>query len=244
MELTLRLDQKALQMITLITPTSDRPKAFRLCEQWMSRQTVQFDRWIVADGGKKPAVPTMGQVHLRVPWQEQGNVSLACNLTEALNEIERGGVSDSDIFLIIEDDDYYRTKHIETAVSHLTCSHLAGARWMYYYNLKVRGWRIIENSCSALCNTSFRGAALPALRSAIAKALELDTYHIDRFFWQTKGLQKSLHNQITVIGMKSLPGRKGIGIGHKTRANWHSDPFAEKLIDWIGIEQAKEYVRL
>src|SRR5687768_6841694 len=55
----------ALPVITVITPTADRPAAWPLAERWMARQTVQPDQWIVADDGIAPAPLTMGQQHIR-----------------------------------------------------------------------------------------------------------------------------------------------------------------------------------
>jgi hypothetical protein len=236
LEVEAAVGEGALPVITVITPTADRPVAWPLAERWMARQTVQPDQWIVADDGLVAAPLTMGQQHVRRERRETGGASLANNLLAAIPHV-RG-----DIVLIMEDDDFYRPNHIEVCVDRLQRFRATGAIWLNYYNLQVMGWRRIRNSCAALCNTSFRAECLPMLREAALSALRQGIYHVDRLFWQQVG-KSGLHELETVIGMKGLPGMAGIGIGHKRDAGWTRDPAAKQLRKWLG-EDAGAYLEL
>jgi hypothetical protein len=76
------------------------------------------------------------------------------------------------------------------------------------------------------------------LADAAREAIDLGIYHVDRLFWQRVG-PDGLHEDETVIGLKGLPGMKGIGIGHRPGAGWHPDPAGKKLREWIG--EAADY---
>src|SRR6185369_16758975 len=99
----------AKPMITAITPTADRPEAFALCERWMARQTIKPDQWIVADGGQVPVRCTMGQTHIHDP-RPAGAANLAHNLLNAISAVK------GEVVAIVEDDDWYSPKHLETMV--------------------------------------------------------------------------------------------------------------------------------
>lgn len=220
-------------MITVITPTADRPAAWPLAERWMARQTVQPDQWIVADDGETAAPLTRGQLHLRRPRKETGGASLAMNVLTALPKIA------GDIVIFVEDDDMYRGNHIEVCVKRLQRHRATGCTWLNYYNLQANAWRRIRNSCAALCNTAFRAECVPQMQRAAEQALERGIYHIDRLFWRQVGTA-GLHEQETVIGIKGLPGLAGIGIGHRPDGKWKADPRRAKLREWLG-EDADAY---
>lgn len=225
-------------MITVITPTADRPAAWPLCERWMARQTVQPGQWIVADDGDVPAPLTRGQQHVRGPRVAHGPHSLARNLLAALPHV-RG-----DVVLVMEDDDHYAPDHIETCLRHLQRHDATGCTRLRYYNLRARAWRVMANACAALCNTAFRAAYLPVLGCAAERVLLADDgfYHVDRLFWEAMG-GDGLHQDATVVGMKGLPGREGIGVGHHPGRHWRRDPAWRRLTEWVG-DDAGAYVQL
>jgi hypothetical protein len=226
----------ALPVITVITPTADRPLAWPLLERWMRAQTVRPDQWIVADDGVGPAPLTMGQTHIRSERRETGAESLAMNLLAAMPHVT------GDVVVIAEDDDGYLPNHIEVCVNRLKRHKIVGARWMRYYNVRVKGWRRIPNACATLSNTAFRRECLHDFEWACKEAMRLGIYHIDRLLWQRVG-HAGLHDEETVVGMKGLPGTPGIGIGHKTDAPWIKDPQGAKLREWMGSD-ADHYLRL
>lgn len=196
----------------------------------MAGQTVQPDQWIVADDGIDPAPLTQEQMHITRRRVHSGGKSLAGNILAAIPHIK------GDVVMIVEDDDYYRPNHIETQLRHLEKSAAAGGTMLNYYNIQSRGWRQIRNSCSALCNTAFRAELLPALARACERVMAADDcfYHIDRLFWQEAG-NDGLHDDVTVIGMKGLPGQAGIGVGHKA-SGWTPDRGFAQLRRWVGTD--------
>jgi hypothetical protein len=225
-------------VISVITPTSDRPAAWPLAERWMARQTVQPAQWIVADDGAHAAPLTAGQLHLRRPFAGRGAHSLAANLLAAIPHV-RG-----DVVLIAEDDDYYRPDHIATQLRHLERFDATGGTWLDYYNLRHRRWRTLRNRCAALCNTAFRAAYLPVLAQACEAVLaRADGYYgVDALFWDAMGTE-GLHEDRTVVGLKGLPGSAGIGMGHRPGRGWQRDPAWRQLRAWLG-EDAQAYIAL
>lgn len=218
--------------LSVITPTADRPAAWPLIETWMARQTVQPDQWIVVDDGAEPAPLTRGQMHIRRQRTADGGGSLALNLIEAVRHVE------TDLVVVVEDDDYYRQNHLETCTRRLADHDATGCTWLDYYNVELRAWRRIRNSCAALCNTAFRANRLPDLKAAAEDAMRHGIYHVDRLFWRRVG-PAGLHEEETVIGVKGLPGRRGIGIGHKRDGAWTPDPGGAKAREWLGADAAR-----
>lgn len=217
-------------MITLITPTADRPAAFALCERWVQSQTIQWDQWLVVDDGHEPVKCTLGQEHIKRKRNGEGNLSLIGNILEAIPRV-RG-----DRIVIVEDDDYYKPHHLADCIARLEHGPAAGSTWLYYYNIAVMGWRIIKNPGAALACTALRDDSLPLLEKAANRAKEENSYHIDGNFWRMVGHQY-LHDAVTVIGMKGLPGRKGLGVGHK-RDGWTDDIGTQRLRQWLGEDAA------
>ena len=232
------MGEAALPVITVITPTSDRPAAWPLCERGMAAQTVQPGQWIVADDGHAPAPLTLGQQHVRRERTATGGKSLALNLLAAIPHV-RG-----DVVMIVEDDDAYQPHHLETQLRHLERHDATGGTWLDYYNLRFRGWRTLRNRCAALCNTAFHAAYLPVLARACERVLDADDgfYGVDALFWEAMG-PSGLHQERTVVGIKGLPGTAGIGIGHRPGRGWHRDPSWSQLRRWIG-HRADDYIAL
>lgn len=215
-------------MISLITPHADRPEAMRLCERWISAQTVKPDQWIVADGGMQKAELTMGQLHIHLP-QPSGVENFIGNVLAAIPHVE------GDAVIMIENDDAYLPNHIEVCVDRLKKTTATGCTTLRYYNVQFRAWRTIRNSCAALCNTAFRREHLPDLEAAAMYALSRNEYHVDRRFWDRVGTA-GLHSQDTVIGIKGMPGSQGIGIGHQNGPAWRIDRDGAKLREWLGSD--------
>jgi len=221
--------------ISVITPTADRPRGIELCERYMARQTVQPDEWIVADGGHIPAKLTMGQVHLHKP-SPPGAANLAGNILRALDAVT------GDIVVIVEDDDHYAPNHIAACVAGLKRWPAYGCARLLYYNVEHRCWVQMANRGSALCQTAFRRELIPDMRDACHGAYRDNSVAVDWRFWQDR--QALAIGPKTVIGIKGLPGRPGLGIGHRPKnqrnRKWGEDPSMKKLREWIG-EAWKEY---
>lgn len=226
-------------MIVLITPTADRPSGLDLCEQWMIRQSLAWDRWIVADGGVSKCTPRLAQEHLLVDPQPRGFKSLCTNLIVAVEKV--GLLGKDDVVLIIEDDDYYKPSYIEDAVARIEQGvQLTGPRWLTYYNVKFKAWMKMTNVASApLCGTAIRGDALPYLAQAAKDCIRRASHHVDGALWKMP-LTRKLHEDPKLVGMKGLPGNVGIGIGHDPRRGWTQDPQMNYLSKLLG-EDAKRY---
>jgi hypothetical protein len=223
--------------LTVVTPTADRPVAFALCERWMARQTRQPDEWIVADGGQTPVVCTGGQRHLH---QRSG-----LGVVNFLANVRRGvEAATGDLIAIVEDDDWYDARHLEVVIGQLTPGVLAaGDDTQRYYHLPHRAWKRFPNIGACLCQTVFRREALPVFLHALSEAEDVRHYGIDGRFWSRLPRQQtSLVRTETVLGIKGLPGREGLGIGHRPRLHdWTNDPQMRQLTAWIGPADAAIY---
>lgn len=224
-------------MISVITPTADRPVAFELCESMMCRQTLQPAEWIVADGGQTPIACTMGQVHVHEP-RPPGAENFAMNLLNAI------GRAKGDFIAVVEDDDSYAPTHLEATVAQLAANPhalAAGDPIQRYYNVAHRCWRVFNNVGASLCQTVMRREALPLFEKIIRGCLAGKTYGVDTTFWRAiPKIQWALTRTDTVVGIKGLPGRVGLGVGHRPDARWTADPELRQLRAWIG-DDAETY---
>jgi hypothetical protein len=227
-------------MITIITPTGDRPEAFELTRKWIFKQTKQPDQWLVIDDGKVPL-----PVHLRngleyvrrVPQENEGH-TLTLNMRKSLTYIK------GDIILIVEDDDWYGPTYVETMSNLLNNYDLVGERFARYYYLPAMKYRRIGNDRHAsFCQTGFTRKLLPLFESCLPG----DPY-IDARLWasvisgsylitDTEDAKK-LH-----CSFKGLKGRHGIGTGHNENARYYNtDVGLEFLVKWVGEENARIYM--
>jgi Glycosyl transferase family 2 len=208
--------------------------AFALCERWIRAQTRQPDEWIVADGGGTPAVPTMGQVHLYAPGVP-GAANFRENLLRGLAAVS------GDVVVFVEDDDYYAPRHLERIVAQVTAPGvgIAGDDQQRYYNLPQRCWRVFQNRGASLCQTAIRRDAIPFLERAIRYASRIGGgYGVDGALWEDIPAEfKSLERTQTVTGIKGLPGRSGLGIGHRPNGgHWTPDRDGSRLRAWLGAD--------
>lgn len=226
-------------MVTLITPTCDQPIGFGLCEQWMRRQTVPLAsmQWIVVDDGIEPATPTCGQQYVRRIREPDcsGAQSLCRNLLAAL-PLARG-----EHIVLIEHDDWYAPTHVASLVDLLASRTVlaAGDDKQRYYHVGARRWKVYQNRGAALCQTGFRRALLPLFQRVVQQSLAANKYGIDGLFWRSLTAdRKRLQHTATAIGIKGLPGRPGLGLGHRPEiiTTWTPDPSLTVLRAWIGAD--------
>lgn len=228
-------------MITIITPTGDRPEAFELTRKWVASQTRQPDQWIVVDDGKEP-LPDYLRIGIdyirREPKEKEGH-TLVLNMKEAVKHI-RG-----DMILIFEDDDWYGPAYVETMAHYLENYDLVGESYARYYHLPSMKCRRIGNAHHAsFCQTGFTSKILPIFKAC----LEGDPY-IDARLWKTIDMNKYLivDTEDTLklhCSLKGLKGRKGIGSGHNQDSGYyHVDVGLQFLFKWVGEENAKIYMK-
>jgi len=222
-------------LITVITPTGDRPEAFALCERWMSQQTYTGQiQWIVVDDGVEPTACTMGQQYiLQRPMQHH---SLCRNLRAAIPHIK------GECIFVVEDDDYYAPHYLSTMVGRLQRADLVGEFGAKYYYLRHKSYRHNHQSehHASLCRTGMTRAVLQTLeRSAQGWHPSIDlrlwrAWRGSTFTWRDADGTQSL-----CVGMKGVEGRQSRG--WKPSRNAVADADLKTLEKWVGKEAAEIY---
>lgn len=220
--------------VSVLTPTCDRPIAFALTEKYIARQTRQPDEWIVADGGAAATLCTMGQIHVHRP-RARGAANFANNL---LNGIAS---ATGDLMIVCEDDDWLRPDHIERMAAAAELFPLVGAEEIQnYYNVAHRCWRRFNNFGASMCQTAIRRELWPSFADMIRSCIKRNSYGIDTLFWRSVPREKwGIVGEMTVLGIKGLPGSAGLGIGHRPEGSkWVPDRNLKQLRAWIGADAA------
>lgn len=229
--------------VTVLTPTCDQPTGMAFCEAYLARQTFTGRvQWIVADDGLTPATLHREAVHLVRPrTAATGAASLCGNLLAMLPHVV------APIVAIVEHDDWYAPTHLERIVEQLQHPGVlaAGDDRQRYYNVAARRWQIFLNRGASLCQTAFRAELLQPFEEVIRDTLRRNSYGVDAAFWQQVPVSaRSLERTLTVVGIKGLPGRPGLGIGHRPSGpGWTTDESGAVLRQWIGAD-ADRYLAL
>jgi hypothetical protein len=216
--------------------TGSRPQAFALCNRWMSNQEYQGAvRWLVVDDGESPQTITLNRAnwtieHIRpTPFWKPGQNTQARNILAGLSLVRP-----EDRLVIIEDDDYYAPGYLEAASAWLDHHDLAGEALARYYNVKSGLFLNCNNNGHAsLCSTAMKGSAIIHFREVVERKLDF----IDMTLWRTYQGMKQLYSSRLCVGIKGLPGRAGIGAGHRlsrTRNTVQSDSDGSLLSAWCG----------
>ena len=216
-------------MLKIITPTGDRPLAWKLCQLYMARQTYAGPvEWHVVDDGRVPLEVEFDRpgytLHMHRLPPMAGN-SQARNMLHLLSHCNAG-----DRVVIFEDDDHYAPDWLTTVDRELERAELVGECRARYYNVSTRQGRQLNNAGHAsLCSTAVRGRAIDALRKACQSAPKF----IDLQLWR-RFPHRHLFGGHRVVGIKGLPGRGGIGMGHDPKFAGTHDPDGALLREWIG----------
>ena len=230
-----------MKQITCITPTGDRIESFRMTRKCMEAQTVQPDQWLVIDDGHIPLPEELKQgldYVRRIPLVDEGH-TLSKNMRKVLPYIK------GDSILIIEDDDWYGPRYIETMRNHLQKYDLVGEGYARYYHVPAQKYSRLPNEKHAsFSQTGFNRSLLPALE----KVLERNSY-IDTRLWSDNAKKKSFlfYDQADELrihcSLKGLPGRHGMGVGHKIGwGHYKSDREYSVLRKWIGAKNVQSYI--
>jgi len=218
-------------LVTLITPTGDRPEAFALCERWVNHQQYTGPvQWIVVDDGHVPTEVSHADIILR-PTPMSGH-SLCRNLREAMPHIKGEHV------FVIEDDDYYGPDYLSVMVGRLQHADLVGEFGAKYYYLREQKWRHNLNETHAsLCRTGFNKSVLPIFADC---ARDTDHPSVDLRLWsEWKGSRLSWTDPLGVtrmcVGIKGVSGRQSHGWKPSPSAVKDSD--STKITEWIGADQ-------
>ena len=228
--------------LTLITPTSDRPEAFALCERWMRRALDRFGgvvQWIVADDGRQPAECALGQLHMRREPTADRAASFVGNLLAAIEQVKYDRV------LFIEDDDWYGPDYLKTMHSWLDDAEIVGESRARYYNVATRRYKVCGNTHHAsLCQTGVRADLLREMGGHLQR--HASTF-LDIHAWKTisQGRPRLLRPETTLsTGIKGLPGTTGIGTGHRLSRRHATDSQGTVLSEWTTKEDAQRYFQL
>lgn len=233
--------------VTIITCTGARPDAFALCEKYVARQTYKGPlQWIVVDDFPRvPTKCTMGQEVYQGPkeWREGINTQ-HFNMDEALKHVK------GDYIFTFEDDDWYAPDYIETMLYFLQKFPIVGQSHSRYYALKDRMWHDWGNTMQCSLNeTAMRTAEMLTIYE---EAVNSGNLFFDIALWQKVRLLNipflAFQHIGLVCGMKQLPGKGGIGSGHRRDSELASkfkpDPGFNKLKEWVGLEDAMVYIDL
>lgn len=222
--------------ITAITLTGSRPEAFELCERYLTRQTLRPSRWIVVDDGREWMDMSCGQEVIRLPPIE--GISLNRNLAAALSVCSHY----DEVIFIIEDDEWYHKDYIATVAPYLERNLVAGEGYAKYYSVTRRRWFPHGNIHHAsFCQTAFRFEVLDVLDELCGTGnpyLDLPLWRHPRCFCRSHLIMDRQNNPL-VVGIKGMPGRKGIGLGHDkmwAMSNGVADPDLVQLRAWIGAD--------
>lgn len=218
-------------MLTLITPTGARPAAFDLCQRMMVRQTYKEPvRWIIVDDGEVPSKITIQRAGWKIdvirpePFWNPGDNTQGRNLNLALDAADPESV-----LVFIEDDDWYSPQWLDEIARRSKNAELVGECDAIYYNVRSRRYsRLANMDHASLRCSAIRGQAIDTFR----EVLKTPYRYYDMRLWKEHGDKAVFESRFTV-GMKGLPGRPGIALGHDYyRGN--SDRNAEFLRTLIG----------
>lgn len=225
-------------MLTLLTATGCRPEAWAITEQLMLAQDYAGPvRWVIVDDGEKPQPITFEregwtiEVIRPTPFWKDGQNTQARNLCAGLAVIK-----DDERVLIIEDDDHVKPTYLRAMNAMLDKADLVGESFARYYNVKTRHYRQLNNAMHAsLCSTAVKGAAIEALRRECKPGVQF----IDLNLWRNFNGHKLLQRNGLVTGIKGMPGRGGIGMGHRADFTGSLDVTGSVLRQWVGSDASR-----
>ena len=228
--------------ITIVTTTRNRAFCFSLLEKWMANQTMKWDQWIVVNDGTEEYAYTMGQQVVERDPSGDTLPSICENWRAAIPLIE------GDKVIVAEDDDWLHPEYVAKMDRLLDDVDLAGVSHDVYYKLPTRRFVRMHNANHAsLACTAFRASLLPDI-DHICKAFK--NVFIDMILWThihtIEGTFKLIpqpreDGMMYHVGMKNMPGGKGLGLGHENPSNGSTDPNFVTLSKWIGPDDARVY---
>lgn len=241
-------------LVTLITCTGSRPDAITLCQKYVARQTVNKSgmpiQWLIINDS--PSIPIVIIPEIKALKNIEVEVVIPTQLWKEGINTQRGNMNagiekvKGDVIFPWEDDEYFRSDYIETMLFLLQKWDVVGQTNSKYYNIKERKfieWRNVKHT--SLVETALKKSKLDCLFRAVNSGqlfFDIMLYEIlkneqhSHFMFDHIGL---------VYGMKGLPGRTGIGAGHRNLdKGWCDDPFFKQLQGWLGVEDAKVYMNM
>lgn len=206
--------------VTLITTTGYRPEAFDLCKEYVWRQTYSGPlQWIIVDDGHPPMPFNPDRFVQRgieiqqvfpLPSWIPGQNTLARNLLAAIPVVKYDKV------FFIEDDDWYAPDYLDAQIAHMGEAMIVGETHAIYYNVKYQLFAPLNNTQHAsMCQTGMHASGLPVLKKVCQTP-----HSIDLNLWGELKAQGVLYEGHRCVGIKGLPGRAGLGMGHRPPVHW------------------------
>lgn len=236
-----------MTQLIVITPTGERPEAFAICKALMQRQTLSPDKWkwVVVDDGQEVSTDVSALVNdsgIEVVyhrpdtrWSPGVNTMLP-NMKAAIAVAKEHS---PEYIAFVEDDDWYHHDYLKRCLDYLEENPdtlCLGESRAKYYNLRNRKCRQLINSGHAsLCQTVVHFTYLPLIEAL----LDQGSPFFDMPLWAEAQRMNNafLFPESThAVGIKGLPGRAGIGIGHTPPAAWDTDHSGDVLKSWVGEE--------
>jgi glycosyltransferase involved in cell wall biosynthesis len=217
-------------VLSLITCTGGRPEAFALLERYILDQNYQKPfEWIIVDDVDPPTIegPIVPYCHRRYirpahKWQP-GAHTLTANL------IAGAAVATGEKLLFIEDDEIYRPGYLASMEAMLDAHPLAGQAPARYYHVGQRAYKEIANHRHAsLCQTGIRRELLSKFLN-ICRNADPQRPFVDLTLWNGSG---AISREFQVVSIKGMPGRGGIGSGHRPAHGYGLDPKLAVLKEW------------
>jgi hypothetical protein len=212
-----------------LTATGGRSEALALTARWLDAQSYRGPaQWVICDDCVPASPVPRSRFDVRViwpPWRWQPGMNTQARSMAAL--LER--VPDDATVIIVEDDDCYLPQHVSNLLAELESYDLVGEKTSRYFNIKTMRWRLMPGKYHAsLATVGVKGEALQTLREICARG----SRRIDMDLWGQFAGPKTLLESAHVIGIKGLPGRAGIGVGHRDSFGTPDD--GTVLREWLG----------
>lgn len=235
--------------VSIVTPTGDRHHSLARQARYIARSVLPQGTkltWIVVDDGKDPCrLMSLGVDVVCIPQAPMDGCSLVRNLLAGVVE---SIYHNPDYVLFWEDDDWYAKDWIASQLEPLVNGkekrvYMSGPARSLYYNVPMRIWReMANNSFSSMYETAVSKEILFPLIEFLKESVR-QSKGIDRKMWgRFANRSATFHpKERRSIGLKGMPGRRGIGCGHDPRGSgWAPDPDGKHLIALIGEEDAVE----
>lgn len=224
--------------VTIITPSGERHEAIKRTHYYIQRQSFNGPiQWIICDDSNEHYeinAPTNVSHFNHHKREYPGNKveSFRANVICALPLVL------FDRVVIMEDDDWYHPDYLVVYKNRLLNWQLVGEGPARYYNIARRTYRVLGNTKRAsFCQTALQASILDKLFIACQK----DSAFVDARLWD-KDCRKFVFrdDKPHCIGVKGMPGRVGIGMGHRSKS-FTSDHEFKVLEKWIGKEDTNYY---
>lgn len=246
---------------TVVTLTGRRP-SFELCEAYVHAQENAWFHWLIVDDGDPPVVlqPSMLPTTIIRPdklWNpKEPKNTLSSNLLLALEWCRRSMYAQKIIFM--EDDDWYAPCYVSVMRAALDRSDIVGEGNARYYNLRTRQWQYMGNTSHAsLAQTGIRRDSM--IDTLIEVAKQRTSGGIDIELWarakrdnqrcemgrakEYRRCELWMQDVPMAVSLKGLPGRPGIGIGHRPPYYWPEDKDGSVFRTWLGQDANRYYER-